>query len=139
MAITVLTDAFVSVGGTDISDHVESVEINMESEDVDITAMGATARNHAPGLRNDSMTFNVFQDFASSSIDSVFSPLVGDAAGSAVIVRPTSSATSSTNPAYSATMVLLGYMPLAGTVGEASQTSVSMVCAQGSSITRSTT
>lgn len=139
MAITVLTDAFVSVGGVNISDHVESVEVNMEAEDVDITAMGATARNHAPGLRNDSMTFNVFQDFASGEIDATFSPLVGSAAGTAVIVRPTSAATSSVNPAYSATMVLLGYQPLAGTVGEASQTSITMVCAQGSSISRVTT
>jgi hypothetical protein len=139
MAITVLTDAYVQVGGTNISDHVESVEINMEAEDVDITAMGATARNHAPGLRNDSLTINVFQDFASGEIDSIFAPLVGSASGTAVVVRPTSAATSSVNPGYSATMVLLGYQPLNGTVGEASQTSISMVCAQGSSISRVTT
>jgi hypothetical protein len=129
----------VQVGGTNISDHVESVEINMEAEDVDITAMGATARAHAPGLRNDSLTINVFQDFAVGEIDATFAPLIGNASGTAVVVRPTSSATSSVNPGYSATMVLLGYQPLNGTVGEASQTSISMVCAQGSSISRSTT
>lgn len=138
MAITVLTDVSVTVNSVDLSDHVESVEIDMSHEDVDITAMGATSRAHAPGLRDDRITLNFFQDFAASEVDQTLAPLLGVQAGTAVVVKPTSGAVSSTNPSYTMTGVLLTYMPLAGTVGDASQTSVEFVAAAGGSIVKAT-
>jgi len=51
MAITVLTNVSVSYNSVDLSDHVESVEINQSYDEVEITAMGATAKSFSPGLR----------------------------------------------------------------------------------------
>lgn len=138
MAITVLTDAYVVLNSVDLSDHVESVEINMAHEDIDITAMGATARAHAPGLREDAITLSMFQDFAAGEVDATLNGLLGQQAGFAFEIRPTSAAVSATNPKYTGTAILLEYQPLAGTVGEASQTSVELKMAAGSSITRAT-
>lgn len=136
MAKHVLTDASVTVAGTDLSDHVESVEVNIEKEDVDITSMGATAREHAGGLRNDSMTINFYQDFAANEVDATFWPLLSST-GFSVVVKPTSAAVSSTNPSFSATCLMFTYQPLAGAVGEANQTSIELQCS--GAIVRATT
>lgn len=138
MAKHVLVDATVSVNGTDLSDHVDSVEINQEFEDVDLTAMGASSREHAKGLRSDSITVSFFQDYDASKVDAVLSPLITNTSGFAVVVKPTSAAVSSTNPSFSMTSLLFTYSPLAGGIGEANQTSVEFLPSAGSSVVRAT-
>src|ERR1051326_6474374 len=100
MAITVLTNVSVVYNSVDLSDHVESVEIDMSAEDVDITAMGASARTHAPGLRADKITLNVYQDYAASKVDATVSPLLGSATGASMVIKPVATTVSSTNPSY---------------------------------------
>lgn len=139
MAKHVLTDATCVVNGVTLSDHVESVEITQEFEDVDLTAMGATAREHGKGLRSDSITINFFQDFAASSLDQTLSALVTNTSGFSVVIKPTSAATSTTNPQYSMTSLLFSYNPINAGVGEANQTSVTFLPAAGGSIVRGTT
>lgn len=139
MAKYVMTDASVTYNSVDLSDHVESVEVNMDSEDVDITSMGNTSRAHTPGLRDDTVTVTYFQDFATGKVDATHYPLVGSAAGATLVVKPTSDAVSSTNPSYTMTGIVLTYQPMNGTVGEASKTTVEYKCAENSSIVRSTT
>lgn len=138
MAITVLTDASVTVSGTDLSDHVRRVTVQESSDDVDITAMGQTAHNHAPGLRDDRITVEFFQDFASGKVDATLSALQGVQAGGTVVVKPTSATVSATNPTYTLVGVLMGYNPLDGEVGAASMTTVEFLPAAGNKITRGT-
>ena len=123
MSVVVLTNAKVVVNGVDLSDHVDSVEVQTNVDDVDITAMGASAHQHAPGLRNDAITVNFLQDFASGKVDATLFPLLGNT-GFTVSVLPVNAATSTTNPAYFATCCLFTYSPLNGKVGERSDTSV---------------
>src|SRR5438552_15133266 len=110
----------------------------MTSEDVDITAMGATSRVHTPGLRNDKITLNLFQDFAATKVDATVAPLVGSAAGAVMVVTPVNTTVSSTNPSYTATVAPFTYKPLNGKVGDASQTSVEFLCCAGGAIVRAT-
>ena len=140
MAITVLTDASVTYNSVDLSDHVQSVLIDMSSEEVDTTAMGATARNSSPGLRADTVTINFFQDFATGKVDATLSAAQGSSAGFAMVIKPTSSAVSSTNPSYTGSnMTPFSYHPLDGQVGAASQTSVTFKCVGNTKIVRATT
>jgi hypothetical protein len=90
--------------------------------------MGATARAHGKGLRNDAISLNVFQDYAASSVDATMSPLLTNTAGFSVVIKPTSGAVSSTNPSFTATCLLMTYSPLAGGVGDANQTKIDLVC-----------
>ena len=119
----VLTNAQVTVNGVDLSNHVDSVEVQTNVDDVDITAMGASAHQHAPGLRNDKITVNFLQDFAASSVGATLFPLLGNT-GFTVKVVPVNTTVSTTNPSYTATCVLFTYSPLSGKVGERSDTSV---------------
>lgn len=138
MAVNVLTDVFLSYNAVDLSDHVRSVTVSMASEDVDLTGMGSDSRTHAPGLRDDRVEVEFLQDFASSKVDQTLSTYVGDATGAALLIRPTSSAVSTTNPSYTMTAILLDYQPIAGTVGEANTINVTFLPAAGSAITRAT-
>lgn len=137
MAKLVLTDASLTVNGVDLSDHVQTVTVQMDSEDLDATAMGATSRSHRAGLRDDRFTATFFQDYATGETDATLSPLIGST-GFTVIAKPTSAAVSATNPSYTGVCILLTYQPIAGTVGEMSMTEVEFPMAEGSKITRAT-
>lgn len=139
MATHVLTNASLVFNSVDLSDHVRTIRVNMSAEDVDLTAMGASSRTHAPGLRDDRVEVEFFQDYASTKVDATLSSYVGNATGATLVVKPVATTVSSTNPSYTMTAILLGYEPLAGRVGEANTINVTFVPAPGSSITRGTT
>lgn len=134
MPIHVLTAASVVYNSVDLSDHVRSVTVTMSSEDVDITAMGATARAHTPGLRDDRIEVEFYQDYAASKVDQTLVAQQGGA-GATLVVKPTSSAVSSTNPSYTMTAAPYDYTPIDGVVGEANTVNVVFL---GGAITRAT-
>ncbi len=138
MAIYNLRDASVVYNSVDISNKVRSVRVVMNSEDLDATAMGATSRAHVPGLRDDRVELELFQDHAAGSIDATFSALLGNSAGAVLVVKPTSAAVSATNPSFTVTTVVLDYSALDGEVGNLSMTPITLVPAPGSSIVRAT-
>lgn len=121
----VLKDASVTINSVDVSDHVSSVEISSAAEDVDITAMGASGRERAAGLLDESFTFNFLQDMAAADVDATLSPLLG-AAAFPVVVKPTSGAVSSTNPTFTGSCILTEYQRLSGEVGAAATASVTL-------------
>lgn len=138
MAIFNFRNASVVYNSVNISDHVRSVTLTMTADDLDATAMGNTSHTHVPGLRDDRIELELFQDFAAGSVDVTFAAQIGVAAGVVVVVKPDSGATSATNPSYTMTGVLLDYHPLDGEVGSLSRTTVVLVPAQNSSIVRAT-
>src|SRR6266516_1829844 len=99
MAITVLTNAFVSVNSVDLSDHVSKVTIEDLRDQVDITAMGATNKAYTKGLGDAKVTVDFFQDFAAGKVHATLQPLIGSSTGFALEVRPTNAGRSATNPA----------------------------------------
>ena len=138
MAIYNLRDASVVYNSVDISNKVRSVRVVMNAEDLDATAMGATSRAHVPGLRDDRVELELFQDHAAGSIDATFSALLGNSAGAVLVVKPTSAAVSATNPSFTVTAVVLDYSALDGEVGNLSMTPITLVPAPGSAIVRAT-
>ena len=137
MAIVMSNDVSLTVAGTDLSDHVQSIVVSMNAEDLDGTAMGATSRTHVRGLRDDRIEVTFLQDYAASEVDAILSGMF-TSTGFSVVVKPTSSSVSSTNPSYTMTGILLDYQPIDATVGEISTPDVVFVPAPGSSIARAT-
>lgn len=136
MATFVLYDAYVSVAGVDLSDHVKSVTIDAGQNMVDDTAMGDAFTSNAAGLATWSVSVEFLQDYASSKVDATLEPLLGIGNTAALVVRPTSSSVSSTNPSYSGTGILDSYSPIGGSVGDQAMTSASFQSA--SALTRAT-
>lgn len=124
MAIFVLTDALVLVNGVNLSDHVEKVTTEDTRDEVDITAMGATAKTITKGLGDAKITLDFFQDLAAAKVHATLQPLIASTTPIAVEVRATSAARSATNPAFLLSQALLmNYSGLDGKVGDASKMS----------------
>lgn len=120
----VLKDASVTINAVDLSDHVRQVTVTHGADLPDRTAMGDDSRRRLPGLKDWSMTVEFNQDFDASEVDATLSSLVG-AASFAVILRPDSSAKSTTNPEYTGSALLESYPILSGGIGDAAVASVS--------------
>lgn len=122
MAKFVLKTPVITVDGDDISDHVSEVTIETTRDEVDVTAFGAANKEILAGLGDATITMTVFQDFGSNEIDqNMYQHSIEDSPFE-VTVKPTSAATSATNPEYSMQALLFSYSPIAGAVGEASTT-----------------
>jgi hypothetical protein len=127
-----------TVGGTDLTDHVRSLTINQDFDDIDITPMNAVSKQHAVGLRDDSWEVEFFQDFAAGSVDAVLSPLLGSSTGATLVYQTSGTTVGTSNPKYSMVGNLFSYQPVNGEVGAASMITVTFMPAQGSSTTRAT-
>lgn len=122
MAKFVTTDYKVTLNGTDFSTSLASVELAIESDDVETTAFGSTFRTRVGGLKAASLTLEFHQDFGASSVDATLFPLLNTIA--TVVMLPTSAAASATNPSYTATCLVNQYSPIASSVGDLATFSV---------------
>lgn len=122
MARIVLTNAVVKINGVDLSDHVASVELAQEVEEVETTAFGDSARTRTGGLANNSLSLDFHQDFASASVDDTLNGLVGGTASFEIL--PAGTAVGATNPRYTGTVLLTEWTPVSGAIGELATASV---------------
>jgi hypothetical protein len=123
MARIVLTNAFISVGGVDLSDLVASVSLSETFDIVETTAFSSTAaKTRVAGLEDNSITLEFHQDYATSEVEQTIYPLLGTAA--AVIVKPNGSSTSAFNPSYTCSAIISEWTPINGSVGELATASV---------------
>jgi len=125
---TVLRNVFVSVDGTDLSDHFTQITVEDSAAEVDSTAFGSVYTQAMKGLRTAQITGTVQQDFAAASVDATLSALNDQDTTFEVIVvgdADTTADISATNPGYRiAESQLLGYTPISGGVGDLSTTDV---------------
>lgn len=112
----IFRNAFISLGGTDLSAYVSSVEPSFEVELQDDTVMGDTARSNAPGLEVWSYTIRFKNPFAAGGPDATVWPLKGTTF--AVVFRPDAGSVAGTNPQYTGTGTVGSWVPVAGSVGD---------------------
>lgn len=123
MAAFVITNPVITVNSVDFSDHVDSVEINDETADVQTTNFGSGGNvTRTGGLKSGSITINFQQDYAAGKVDATLWAARGTAI--TVTAKPTSAATSSTNPLYSGSYLVTQMKPVSGKVGDLSVQSV---------------
>lgn len=133
----ILKDCYIVVNGTNLSDHVSAVSVNLSKDDVETTSFSGGGRERMQGLKDDSFELTLQQDFDPASVDAVFYPLYDTGDEFEVEVRPTSSIVSATNPSYTGDCILMEYSPLDGKVGDLSETKVK-IPTQRTGITRAT-
>ena len=122
MAQIVLKDASISIGGVELADRSNSVEVNYEIESVEVTAFGGN-RSFVGGLQNNTCTVELMQDFAATETEATIFPLVGTQL--TLIFKPTSDAVGAENPSYTITgAYLASHTPIAASVGELAMTSL---------------
>ena len=125
MARLVLTNAYITINGVNLSDHIASVTLTTTDDVIETTAFGSTARTRIGGLADNSVALEFHQDYATSSVEATIngSPsLVGTV--TAVVVKPNGATTGADNPAYSFNALVSEWTPLNGAVGELATASV---------------
>jgi hypothetical protein len=122
MAKFAATDYKVTINGTNFSTNLNSVEMALESDELETTAFGGTFRERIGGLKTGSVTLQFLQDFGASSVDATLFPLLNTLA--TVVIVPTSATVSATNPSYTATCLVNSYTPHGSSVGDIATLSV---------------
>jgi len=123
MAIFVATDFSVSINGsTALASYLTQVELKTSANDITTTAFGSTWVSRVAGLKEGSLTLQFNQDYATTTVDATLWPLLGSNA--TVVIKPTSTAVSANNPAYTAICLVTDLTPVSGNIGDLATFSV---------------
>ena len=114
MAKLVLTDATITLAGTDISANVASVTLTSSAAEVETTAFGQGAVTRTGGLKDNSVALAIHNDY--SAVEGLVYPLIGGT--TSIVITPNGTAIGSANPSYSATVLITEWTPVNGAVGD---------------------
>jgi hypothetical protein len=123
MAKIVLTDVKVLINSVNLSDHISSITIDEKIDVVESTGFSASAKTRQGGLKDNSVTIEFYQDFATSNVEQTIYPLLGTA--TTVVVSPLSTSNGIVgNPTYTFSALVSEWTPLKGGIGEMATASV---------------
>jgi hypothetical protein len=124
MAKFVLTAEYIALNGTDLSDYTRKAELSLETEDKDVTNYGSEGWTELlGGLKSGELSLEFLQDVAASALDSIMWPIFGTVV--TFEVRATQSAVGASNPKYTGSVLVKGWNPIQGSVGDEATVSVS--------------
>ena len=129
MAVFLSNGVVVTLNSVDLSDHVTSATINRVFEELEISAMGDTARKYTKGLETSTITLDFLNDNLASGAGSVRAALQA-AWGTTVPItlKQTNAAISTTNPEYQTTILVNNTTDINGAVGDISSQSITFTC-----------
>lgn len=119
MAKHVLYDAFVSIGGTDLTDHVHSISYELNIEGQQAAAMGEAQSYEMAGVSSISdIQIEYYQDFAASKTWASHKAMWTGRSTASLIVKPASGAESATNPAFTVAVFVKKLPAVTGSRGD---------------------
>ena len=125
MAIFYQNNAGFKIGTTyvDLTDHVTSLTINRQFDELDVTAMGASGHSFIAGLESSTISVDFLNDDATAQVMTTLNTLVGTNAKFKILQTtvpgtPTTGTVSATNPLYSGLVLVNKLTPVAGKVGD---------------------
>lgn len=119
----IVTNPKVTINGTNVSTSVAAATLELTSTDVDVTSFGSNGWTEIiGGLKAGTVSLDFHSGYAAGEINTVLNPLVGTIA--TVVINPNGTSTSSTNPAWTATVLVNSVSPVAGAVGDLATFSV---------------
>jgi predicted secreted protein len=124
LAVYVATDHKITVNGVNLSSVLQSASLDLSADELETTAFGGGWRTRVAGLKSGSVTLNFFQDFGAAMVDATLQPLFQAGGYGTVVIQPTSTAVSATNPAYTAVCLVSQYQPFSASVGDIATLSV---------------
>ena len=107
---TYLSNPVVTVNSVDLTDQCTAATFTKTLESLQSTAFGNAARYYVAGLQANEVTLTFYNSFAASETYSTLAALVGSQ--TVITVKPTSSATSATNPIFTLTNCYLESLPI---------------------------
>jgi hypothetical protein len=136
MAIFLQNNVGVKINSVDLSDHVTSVTLTQNFDELEVTALGDTAHKFAKGLEASTLTLDFLNDFAAASVQATLQAAYGTTV-TAVLLPVKGTAVSATNPLYTVSIIVNNLTPLNGAVGDISNSSMTFTC--NSTVVQTTT
>lgn len=126
MAVVALTNMFTLFNAVDLSDHTVNSIVTANADELDSTAMSAGGwRSYTGGLKAGQWQFELLDDFALSSVDATIWAAFLAGTSVALEVRAVNSARSTTNPAYTGS-VLPAKFSIGGQLGTMAKKSLTI-------------
>ena len=122
MAIYFTNNTYFKLSTYDMSTVVQSASLNINYDQLEITAMGDAAHKYLKGLAAHTLSGTLYIDqaaIAAGSTRAVLDSLKGTAA--AFEIAPNGSTPATDNPVYSGSVFVNAYTPVNGANGEVAQ------------------
>lgn len=117
MAVFLSNKVGVKLNSVDLSDHVTSVTLNRNFDELEVTAMGDGGHKFVKGLEASSITIDFLNDTATASVLATLQAAWGTNV-TVVLVQDKVPAVSATNPMYTATCLINNTTDINGAVGD---------------------
>lgn len=123
MAKKVLLDCYVAINGVDRSGNVSKAEVDDSFETKETTNFGSGgAKTNLAGLEEGSISITFKNDFAVGALDEAMWALRRQVVP--FEIRPSAEARSTSNPAYTGNILINGWKPIAGSVGDVAEVDI---------------
>ena len=123
MAVFLNNQVGVKVNSVDLSDHVNSVTLNRNFDQLEVTAMGDSGHRFIKGLEASSITLDFLNDTASTSVLQTLQAAWGTNV-TLVLLQNKGTAVSATNPLYTMTVLVNNTTDINGATGDLSTQNV---------------
>ncbi len=138
MAVFLNNKVGVKVNSVDLSDHVTSVSLNRNFDEIEISAMGDSSHKFTKGLEASSITIDFLNDTASASVLATLQAAWGTTV-TVVLLQDKGAAVSATNPLYTMSVLVNGTQDVNGSVADIGVQSVTWNCNSTVAVTTSGT
>jgi hypothetical protein len=138
MAVFLNNKVGVKVNSVDLSDHVTSVTLNRQFDELDVTTMGDGSRKAVKGLESSSVTIDFLNDTAAANVLATLQAAWGTTV-TLVLLQEKGTAVSATNPLYTMSVLVNGTQDINGAVGDIGSQSVTWNCNSTVAVTTSGT
>lgn len=119
MAITLNNKVGVKIGTVDFSDLVTAATLNMTFEELEISAMGDTARQYVKGLETATLTLSFLNDPASTEILDTLLTAYGTTVA-VKMIQDAGAAVADGNKLYTFDILVNNLTPINGATGDLS-------------------
>jgi len=127
MSKLVLTNAYVAIGGVDISEFVTGISISTSYDIFETTQIDDFSKKYVPGLAENKINIDFLQDFdPTDGLEKIINNTVGSLLGTvqSMEIRPLNAGVSSSNPKYTFLVVVSEWTSISASIGELSTVSV---------------
>jgi hypothetical protein len=127
MAIFLNNKVGFKIATINLSDHVTAFTLNRQAEQLEVTAMGDTARKYVTALSTDTISVSFLNDTAASNVLATLQAAYGTTVAWQAI-QDSSSAVSATNLLYSGTILVDNITDINGAVGDEGMMDLTFTC-----------
>jgi len=117
MSVFLNNNVGVKIATIDLSDHVKSVTITRQFDELETSAMGVTGHTFTKGLENSTIAIEFLNDDAAGSVMATLQSVWGTNAAFSII-QTKGTAVSATNPTYQGLILVNHTTDINGTVAD---------------------